>query len=94
MWSEFLVTDPEVPDSIPDDTRFSEKYWVWNGVHSASIIEAQVKKTKITTVGDPPRCLRDTHLSAIPGTNFAEQRLSLFRYNSLADSGHRVCFVC
>jgi hypothetical protein len=24
------------PGSIPDATRFSEKYWVWNGVHSAS----------------------------------------------------------
>jgi hypothetical protein len=22
--------------SIPDATTFSEKYWVWNGVHSAS----------------------------------------------------------
>jgi hypothetical protein len=24
------------PGSIPDATRFSEKQWVWNGVHSAS----------------------------------------------------------
>jgi hypothetical protein len=24
-WSEFLATDPEVPGSIPDATRFSEK---------------------------------------------------------------------
>jgi hypothetical protein len=23
------------PGSIPVATRFSEKYWVWNGVHSA-----------------------------------------------------------
>jgi hypothetical protein len=23
-WSEFLATDPEVPGSIPDATRFSE----------------------------------------------------------------------
>jgi hypothetical protein len=36
QWSEFLATDPENPGSIPDATRFSEKYWVWNGVHSAS----------------------------------------------------------
>jgi hypothetical protein len=34
--SEFLATDPEVPGSIPGATRFSEKWWVWNGVHSAS----------------------------------------------------------
>jgi hypothetical protein len=25
QWSEFLATDPEVPGSIPDATRFSEK---------------------------------------------------------------------
>jgi hypothetical protein len=24
------------PGSIPGDTKFSEKWWVWNGVHSAS----------------------------------------------------------
>jgi hypothetical protein len=24
------------PGSIPVTTRFTEKYWVWNGVHSAS----------------------------------------------------------
>jgi hypothetical protein len=24
-WSEFLATDPEIPDSIPGATRFSEK---------------------------------------------------------------------
>jgi hypothetical protein len=24
------------PDSIPGATRFSQKQWVWNGVHSAS----------------------------------------------------------
>jgi hypothetical protein len=36
LWSEFLATDSEVPGSIPGPTRFSEKYGVWNGVHSAS----------------------------------------------------------
>jgi hypothetical protein len=24
------------PGSIPGGTRFSEKYWVWNGIHSVS----------------------------------------------------------
>jgi hypothetical protein len=33
---EFLATDTEVLGSIPGPTRFSEYYWVWNGVHSAS----------------------------------------------------------
>jgi hypothetical protein len=32
--SEFLATDPEVLDSIPGITRFSEKYWVWNGMET------------------------------------------------------------
>jgi hypothetical protein len=35
--SEFLATDPEVSGSIPGATKFSEKYWVWNVVHSASL---------------------------------------------------------
>jgi hypothetical protein len=30
------ATDPEVLGSIPGVSRFSEKQWVWNGVHSAS----------------------------------------------------------
>jgi hypothetical protein len=34
--SEFLATDPEAPGSIPGATSFSEKQWVWNGVHSGS----------------------------------------------------------
>jgi hypothetical protein len=35
QWSEFLDTDPEVPGSIPSAIRFSEKYCVWSGDHSA-----------------------------------------------------------
>jgi hypothetical protein len=27
------------PDSIPGANRFSEKLWVWNGVHSASWVQ-------------------------------------------------------
>jgi hypothetical protein len=36
LWSGFLATDTEVPGSIPGATRFSEWWWVWDGVHSAS----------------------------------------------------------
>jgi hypothetical protein len=51
--------------SIPGTTRFSEKWWVWNGVYSASRVQlrrylkekvaAPVYKTEITAAGDPPR---------------------------------------
>jgi hypothetical protein len=36
QWSEFLSIDREVPGSIPGDTRYYEKQWVWIGVHSSS----------------------------------------------------------
>jgi hypothetical protein len=39
LWLEFFATDPEVPGSIPGATRFSEKYWVCNGIHSASCVQ-------------------------------------------------------
>jgi hypothetical protein len=49
------------PDSIPGATRFSDKYWVWNGIHSASWVQlrsyleekvaALVQKTENTAVG-------------------------------------------
>jgi hypothetical protein len=36
QWSEFLATDPEARARFPALPNFSEKYCVWNGVHSAS----------------------------------------------------------
>jgi hypothetical protein len=68
-WSEFLATDPEVLNSIPGTSRFSEKHWVWNGIHSASwgqlrsyleeIVAAPVKKTEANDWGDPLRWPRN-----------------------------------
>jgi hypothetical protein len=64
-WSEFLATDPEVLGSVPSASRFSEKQWVWNRVHSAlrgqlrsyleEIVVASAKKTETNDWGDPLR---------------------------------------
>jgi hypothetical protein len=75
--SRFLATDPEVLGSIPGASRFPEKQWVWNGVHSASwgqlrsyleeIVAALVKKTETNDWRDPLCWPRNT-LSAKVGT--------------------------
>jgi hypothetical protein len=41
LWSSDQSTWLQIqkPGSIPCATRFSEKYWVWNGVHSASWVQ-------------------------------------------------------
>jgi hypothetical protein len=56
--------------SIPGASRFSEKQWVWNGVHSASwgqlrsyleeIVAAPFKKTETNDRGEPLRWPRNT----------------------------------
>jgi hypothetical protein len=35
-WSRVPTYRSRDPVSIPGSTRFSDKQWVWNGVHSAS----------------------------------------------------------
>jgi hypothetical protein len=72
------------PSSIPGAIRFSEKYWVRNGIHSASWVQlrsyleeklaAPVQKIENTAVGEPPRLLCDTLLSAKVDTNFVDKR--------------------
>jgi hypothetical protein len=65
----FVWRDPKVPGSIFRTSGFSEKQWVWNGVHSSSWgqlrsyskekVAAPVKKTKINDRGNPLRWPRN-----------------------------------
>jgi hypothetical protein len=49
-WSEFLSANPEVPGSIPGATRFPEKQWDWNGVHSALVrINEELLERRVAT---------------------------------------------
>jgi hypothetical protein len=83
-WSQFFATDPEVPGSIPSDTRF---FWEVEGLErdplslvsttedlfgrnsSGSCLESREYGS-----GDPLRWLRETLLSAKVGINFADKR--------------------
>jgi hypothetical protein len=53
-------------------------------------IVVPVQKTEIKGRGDPPRCPRDTPLSAKVGTKFADQRRSLVGIVRLRTNGHGV----
>jgi hypothetical protein len=98
QWSEFLATDPEVRVRFPALSDFLKSVGSGTGPlilvttiegYLEEKVAASVWKTEITAVGDPLRSPRYT-LSAKVGTSFAEKRLSLCRYSSLADSGHGV----
>jgi hypothetical protein len=70
LWSSSQSSWSRGQGSIPGATRFSKKWWAWNGVHSASWVQlrsyleekvaAQVYKTLIMAVGDLLRWLCDT----------------------------------
>jgi hypothetical protein len=73
------------PGWIPDATIFSEKWWVWNGVHLVSTIEELLgRKSSGCGVenrdyghGEQPRCTHNTSLPAKTGTNFADKGRSI-----------------
>jgi hypothetical protein len=87
------------PGSIPRATRFSEKQWVWNGVHSiASKIEELLGRKSSGSsleIRDYGRrrsaALTTWHpVSAEVGTNFSDKLWYLGRYSSFSYSGHGV----
>jgi hypothetical protein len=78
QWSEFLATDPEVPSSIPGDTRFSEKQWVWNGVHSAYWVQLRsYLKEKVAAPGLESREYSRRDLLCWPRDTLYPQKLAL-----------------
>jgi hypothetical protein len=76
------------PGSIPGATRFSEKQWVWNGVHSASWMQLRTYLEEKVVVPNlenreygrrgPSRWPRGTIYQQKVGTNFFDKRRRSF----------------
>jgi hypothetical protein len=60
QWSEFLAINPEVPDSITGAAIFSDKLWVWNGVHCLVRITEELLEWKSSGSGS-----RNPRLTAV-----------------------------
>jgi hypothetical protein len=98
---------PRDPRSISDVTRFYEKWWVWNGVHSASwvklrsylekIVAAPVETAENTTVGI--RCaehatpsIRKSSLTC--AKSLTQKRNQLHRFSPRARYTDRATATC
>jgi hypothetical protein len=81
------------PGSIPGNTIFFEKWWVWRPLSFVSATEELLERKsngsrlEIREYGrrDSSRWPRDTPLFTKVDTDFADKRRSLGRYISLAD---------
>jgi hypothetical protein len=98
------VSIVDVLGSIPGASRFSERQWVWNGVHSASWVLVSITEELLGRNcsdfgqenweydrGDPLRWPRNTSIHK-SWYYFAKKRRSLGRRGSLADQSHGVFF--
>jgi hypothetical protein len=98
LWLDCLCGLVVWVPSIPRVTRFSEKWWIGNGVHSASWVQLRsyleenivvpVFKTEIMGVGEPPCWIHNTLYPLKLALTSHTSVWSLGRYSSLADSGH------